>query len=110
MVPLPVLSASVRAVCHSPSCRSMSPFITTVIERGVAAPDVDDGLVAVLGLTVPGVAIGVVFGTREADDVRGGGGADAVSSVALQAPSSPSSAAPASATRRCAPMVSSVSC
>jgi hypothetical protein len=88
----------------------MSPFITTVIERGPAAPDVDDGLVAVLGVTVPGAALGVVLDTREADDVRGGGGADTVSSVAVQAPSSPSSAAPASATRRCAPMVSSVSC
>jgi hypothetical protein len=88
----------------------MSPFITTVIERGVAAPDVDDGLVVVLGVTVPGAALGLVLGTREADDVGGGGGADTVSSVAVQAPSSPSSAAPASATRRCAPKVSSVSC
>jgi hypothetical protein len=92
----------------------MSPFITTVIERGAAAPDVDDGLVVVPGVAVLGavlaVVLAVVLDAREADDVRGGGGADTVSSVAVQAPSRPSSAAPVSATRRCALMVSSVSC
>jgi hypothetical protein len=81
-----------------------------VIERGVAAPDVDDGLVVVPGVTVLVVVLGVVLDAREADDVRGGGGADTVSSVAVQAPTSPRSAEPASAARRCAPMVSSVSC
>jgi hypothetical protein len=109
-VPLPVLSASVRAVCHSPSCRSMSPFMTTVIERGDAAPDVADRLVVEPGVTVPGLLPGVVLDAREADDVRGGGGGDAVSSVAVQAPSRESSAAPVSAAHRCAPMVPSVSC
>jgi hypothetical protein len=73
----------------------MSPFITTVIERGVAAPEVDDGLAVVPGVSVLGAVIvtvpRVVLVARGADDARGGGGADTVSSVAVQAPSGPSS-------------------
>jgi hypothetical protein len=88
----------------------MSPFITTVIEWGRAGLDVADRLVVGPGVTVLGVVVGVVLDARGADDVRGGGGADTVSSVAVQAPSRPSSAAAASAAHRCAPMVSSVSC
>jgi hypothetical protein len=61
----------------------MSPFITTVTERGVAAPEVDDGLVVVPGVSVLGAVIvtvlRVVLDAREADDARGGGGADTVS-------------------------------
>jgi hypothetical protein len=88
----------------------MSPFMTTVIERGVVAVDVADRLVVVPGVTVLEVVSGVVLDAREADDVRGGDGADTVSSVAVQAANRASSAAPAGAAHRCSPMASPVSC
>jgi hypothetical protein len=91
----------------------MSPFITTVRERGAAEPDVAGPLVVVPGVAALRSVLDAAFDTAldacGIDAVRGGGGGDTVSSVAVQAASRPASATPASAARRCAHMVSSVS-